>query len=921
MDRCDTGVMEYCAHPCKYSVDPILHESAGTLTTLSAKINITLKDIPQGYTPMSRRSFIRAITNGKSVSLSRESLFRAITNGRPLKEITEILDCKTHLVSKALPLAIINKREDIVVLLLSRGAHINQVDSEYRTPLSIAVGLGFERMVLLLLDREANINKACVKTALTVAAGNGAEKTVSLLLDRGADINAVCEKNGQTALGMAVVKGSKDVVSMLVDRGADMNLVTSEFGTVLGQAVYIGKTEIVSILLEGGADVMHVGGSYSTASGVYPNALDVAHSEGSRADTKLLELLESAVHKDFNIVDHVISRPPFPMPYTRQYSALHAVHNKCALPSSFDILSTTFDAGGNITPEQANVPCREINEESLCRSLAALVGLNKDATQAKGQWIRSDVRYFVACNLDFGLAYAAARVAWKRFNEHSVDSKAISIHRCRWHRNAQELDKARSKAIEIDHSTFLKAVTTDDSNAPQQLIISPYSIMPRRIWDLKSNRVVDFRMLHAAQPTIVKAPTFWAVTHSWTMDMSPIETAVNQHQWPVPIPRDISLDYLRSELLALGAEYVWIDVVCLRQRSEVDFLERLRQEEWKLDVPTIGNIYRAAAHIVRYFNGLGIRFNNNGWDDKRHWLQRAWTLQEIATESNTINAGISRDEGQIFLNSEGTVLGRDVKLRSAIRPVIQLAAHVDSEIGCEVYELVREMSKRHAREEIDKLSGLFYLLHTTKLPCYDAHMSSEDFWRRCFHLLPVERKTEILFDFPYRGSYSGSGERWSPTWAQLLAWPERDPEYDHTRLNLSSDFKIRIIAGERLFISKIWVIPDATFYGTAKLSEYKVKINNRKFGFYLPYLSQNPIDVQGEPKFTLATAGLGHPYNWVVCEAVETRVGEDIGLDGVRAEVHVLKKVGVVRTDTCGELLVGGENGMSLLQEIGCLFV
>ena len=45
--------------------------------------------------------------------------------------------------------------------------------------------------------------------------------------------------------------------------------------------------------------------------------------------------------------------------------------------------------------------------------------------------------------------------------------------------------------------------------------------------------------------------------------------------------------------------------LCLRQKSEVDHLEKLRVEEWKLDVPTIGNVYRAAANIVRYFNGLG----------------------------------------------------------------------------------------------------------------------------------------------------------------------------------------------------------------------------------------------------------------------------------------------------------------------------
>ena len=63
--------------------------------------------------------------------------------------------------------------------------------------------------------------------------------------------------------------------------------------------------------------------------------------------------------------------------------------------------------------------------------------------------------------------------------------------------------------------------------------------------------------------------------------------------------------------------------------------------------------------------------------------------------------------------------------------------------------------------------------------------------------------------------------------------------------------------------------------------------------------------MQDQPVFTLATADLGHAHNWVVCKAIEKRVGIDVTL-GV-PEVTVLKKVGIIRTDTCGELMVGGE--------------
>ena len=802
-----------------------------------------------------------------------------------------------------------------ISLLLDRGADINAVGGHYGTPLAAAALSGNKDIVSLLLDRGADINAVGGEygTPLATAAYSESAEIVSLLLDRGADINAMGGTYG-TPLAAAAATGNKDIVFLLLDRGADIDAVGGKYGTSLAAAAFHGSTDTVSILLEHGADIRSVGGSYSTTLGVYPSALDVAHSQGSRADPHLLALLKTAMeHRNrpkpqptYTAVNNVISRAPFPMPYTVPDSALCAGHHTSTL-SSFKNLSTEFHGGDNITSEQADVQCWSLNEEDLWRSLVALIGLNENAIQAKLQWIRNDVRYFISCNFDFGLAYAAARVGWKHFNEHSMNCHTISIQRCQWRKHLQLLDERRSKAITIGNP--------NTGQAPQELIILPYSIMPRRLWDLKSNRVVNFQMLHATQSTIKTSPVFWAVSHSWTSNMFPVWTAINQNQWPVLLPKGISLDYLRAELLALGAEYIWVDVVCLRQRSEANYLEQVRREEWKLDVPTIGNIYCAAAHIVRYFNGLGVRFSNSGWDDKRHWLQRAWTLQEIATESITINGGTPRNRGQVLLNSKGKVFGKVIRLRDAIRPVTQLAAQVGSAQGCEVYELAREMTRRHASRPVDKISGLFYLLRTTKLPCYDAHMTSEDFWNQCFHLLPAERKAEILFNFPYRGS----DKQWFPTWAQVLDWPERDPAYDHMRFQSLPDLTRSFSEQMSFFISSIWTVPDAILHETDCPEEYEVEINKRRFGFYLPYLSQKPINIQRQ-LFTLAITDLGHAHNWVVCEAIEKRVGTNVGLSGI-VKVNVLRKVGVFRTDDCSKLLVGGESGVSLLQKMDCLFV
>ena len=307
---------------------------------------------------------------------------------------------------------------------------------------------------------------------------------------------------------------------------------------------------------------------------------------------------------------------------------------------------------------------------------------------------------------------------------------------------------------------------------------------------------------------------------------------------------------------------------------------------------------------MRYFNGLGVCFSSNGWDNPRHWLQRAWTLQEIAAENTTITGGIPRNLGRVFMNSQGKIFGQVMKFRNAIRPVIQLAAAVDGVHGCEVYELAQEMTRRYATNPVDKLSGLFYLLRTTKLPCYNEKMTSEDIWRQCFHLLPGERKAEILFNFPYRGS----DKQWFPTWAQVLGWPVRDPECDHMR-SYSLKNVMKDVPGEMSF-SKIWTIPDVVLYETESLGEYEVKTDHGLLSlyFYLPYLLQEPINVQDQPVFTLATTDLGHDHNWLVCRAIDKRVGTD--------EVNVLHKVGVVRTDSCGELSAAG-----LLKKMDCLFV
>ncbi|KAF8457093.1 hypothetical protein BDZ91DRAFT_786036 [Kalaharituber pfeilii] len=464
--------------------------------------------------------------------------------------------------------------------------------------------------------------------------------------------------------------------------------------------------------------------------------------------------------------------------------------------------------------------------------------------------------------------------------------------------------------------------------------------MPRRIWDLKSNRVVDFRMLHAEVNSIevphkgTRRPTFWAVSHSWTSDMRTVETSVNQYQWPVPLPNGVDIESLRKELLTLGADYVWLDVLCLRQQSGTSTaqtrthnnvpLDTIKHDEWKIDVPTIGNIYRAAVQTVRYFNGLGRPFSKEGWDDPRHWLRRAWTLQEIRTENRTFNGGVLRGNGRIILNTKGTIAGKVTTLRGAIRPVLKLATDAGSPGGCKLYELTREMASRCATQPTDKVAGLFYLLRATQLPTYDENINDETAWRQCFHVLPFGKKIEILFDFPYRGTE----QQWFPTWKQVMEWPERDQDYEHTPTEWPQNRRIPELIEpkrdlEHIFLCEVWAISHALVHKPSEVNEYEVKIGSEVFGFYCPYLSQAPIETD-DRQFTLAILDPEQTYNnWVVCKQLNRENGRYRSEDEDEStiELEVLKKVGVLRTDSNSDFLVLSGDGDSVMRKINALFV
>lgn len=129
------------------------------------------------------------------------------------------------------------------------------------------------------------------------------------------------------------------------------------------------------------------------------------------------------------------------------------------------------------------------------------------------------------------------------------------------------------------------------------------------------------------------------ISHAWVdeKDCVDVWTSINGKKWPVSIPKCASLELIHIEMLNLEVQYTWLDMLCLRQKGGPQ--EDLHAEEWKLDVPTIGDVYDDPV-VVIYLSGLGqlLSLKDGDLDSDQCWFQCAWTVQEVG-RSNRIIAG------------------------------------------------------------------------------------------------------------------------------------------------------------------------------------------------------------------------------------------------------------------------------------------
>ncbi|PBK76411.1 hypothetical protein ARMSODRAFT_969128 [Armillaria solidipes] len=226
-----------------------------------------------------------------------------------------------------------------------------------------------------------------------------------------------------------------------------------------------------------------------------------------------------------------------------------------------------------ISSRLADTPCATFGTQGLLDKLNTTLGTSYRLYSLDNPFLSSFLDDCITNGYDFGMAYSCFRRIWYTDNWSTIQDKLCRQEK--WDR------EKRQKAL-VGHR-----------------IVSVW-LQPRRVWDLYSNRVVPYWMMDIDSEDRDPRP----ISHAWMdeKDRAVVWTPINGYEWPVPIPKDADLNLIRIEMLNLGLEYAWLDVLCLRQVG--GRREDLRTEEWKLDVPTIGAVYQLR-DVVCYLSGLG----------------------------------------------------------------------------------------------------------------------------------------------------------------------------------------------------------------------------------------------------------------------------------------------------------------------------
>ncbi|RYP89210.1 hypothetical protein DL770_004508 [Monosporascus sp. CRB-9-2] len=136
------------------------------------------------------------------------------------------------------------------------GARLELDDKDHNTPLSWAAATGNVQIVRALLNtRQVNPDARNRKgqTPLWLAAEKGHDATVQLLVETGANTEAKDDQHRQTPLCRAIEHRRESILRLLLQNGADKEVETNG-QTPISRAAEIGNEAAVRLLLESGAN-------------------------------------------------------------------------------------------------------------------------------------------------------------------------------------------------------------------------------------------------------------------------------------------------------------------------------------------------------------------------------------------------------------------------------------------------------------------------------------------------------------------------------------------------------------------------------------------------------------------------------------------------------------------------------------------
>ncbi|MBA2650523.1 MAG: ankyrin repeat domain-containing protein [Legionella sp.] len=232
--------------------------------------NIDVNLAPGGISPLYRASesgrvdFVNLLiskgANPNQLNKGISALNIAVFKGH-LDVVRELLKCENIDVNQesngASPLfyAANFGRRDLVNLLISKGASLNQLTNKLDSPLLIAVQKGHLDVVQELLNNEnIDVNQAPGGISLLCRASEkGHVGIVNLLISKGVNPNQL--NNGYSALTIAVNRGHFNVVQELLKcENIEVNQ-ESEGESPLFHAAKMGQRGIVNLLISKGANV------------------------------------------------------------------------------------------------------------------------------------------------------------------------------------------------------------------------------------------------------------------------------------------------------------------------------------------------------------------------------------------------------------------------------------------------------------------------------------------------------------------------------------------------------------------------------------------------------------------------------------------------------------------------------------------